>query len=183
MKIYTRTGDNGTTSLFSGSRVPKYHIRIESYGTIDELSSYLGLVRDLPDIDNYTIDTLINIQECLMVASAVLATEPDATDRRVPEILSTDIEFLEQQIDSITSHVPPLKAFVLPGGNIAVSHTHVARCICRRAERLTLQVQEQYGGCEMVVKYLNRLSDFLFILARKFSSDFRAKEIIWKPRL
>ena len=183
MKIYTRTGDDGTTALLSGTRVPKFHIRIEAYGTLDELISYVGLIRDLPKIDKNTVESLIEVQERLMTASAILASETGTDDSSVPTIQNADIEFLEKEMDAMDAQLPRLTAFVLPGGHLAVSHTHVARCVCRRAERLALQVQEEFGGCESVIQYLNRLSDYLFVLARKFSVDFKAKEIIWKPRL
>ncbi len=183
MKIYTRTGDDGTTALLNGTRVPKYHLRIEAYGTLDELISYIGLVRDMPKVEKHTVEALIEIQERLMSASAILASEYGSEGAPVPAIYNADIEFLEKEMDATDAHLPRLTAFVLPGGNQTVSQTHVARCICRRAERLALQVQEEYGGCEMVIQYLNRLSDYLFVLARKFSVDFKAKEIVWKPRL
>ena len=183
MKIYTKTGDDGTTALLNGTRVPKYHIRIDSYGTIDELSSYLGLIRDFPKVDKHTIEAIIEIQERLMTASAILASEVGIKSANIPEIFNSDIEFLEKEMDQMDDNLPRLTSFVLTGGHTIVSQTHIARCVCRRAERLSILVQEEYGGCENVVQYLNRLSDYLFILARKFSIDFKAKEIIWKPRL
>ncbi|MGI6479796.1 MAG: cob(I)yrinic acid a,c-diamide adenosyltransferase [Salinivirgaceae bacterium] len=181
MKIYTRTGDNGTTALLSGQRVPKYHIRIESYGTIDELSSYIGVVRDMPKVDKHTVESLIEIQNRLVSVASILSIEGENINFKVPEINNSHVEFLEKEMDAMDATLPQLSSFVLPGGNLAVSHTHVARCICRRAERLVLQVHEQFGGCEMVIKYLNRLSDYLFVLSRKFSMDFKGKEIVWKP--
>ncbi|MDD2564251.1 MAG: cob(I)yrinic acid a,c-diamide adenosyltransferase [Salinivirgaceae bacterium] len=183
MKIYTKTGDDGTTALLNGTRVPKYHIRIDSYGTIDELSSYLGLVRDFPKVDKHTIEAIIEIQERLMTASSILASEVGCKNVNIPEIFNSDIEFLEKEMDRMDAKLPRLTSFVLPGGHTIVSQTHIARCVCRRAERLSIIVQQDYGGCENVVQYLNRLSDYLFTLARKFSIDFKAKEIIWKPRL
>ncbi|HON19013.1 MAG TPA: cob(I)yrinic acid a,c-diamide adenosyltransferase [Salinivirgaceae bacterium] len=183
MKIYTKTGDDGTTSLLGGTRVPKYHLRIEAYGTVDELISYLGLLRDQPKMEKHWQETIIEIQERLMSASAILAAEDNNEHNPIPPLYISDVEFLEREMDVMNDQLPPLRSFILPGGNVTVSHTHVARCICRRAERLAIQVQENYGNCEMVVKYLNRLSDFLFVLARKLSFDLKAKEIVWQPRI
>ncbi len=182
MKIYTKTGDDGTTSLLGGTRVPKYHIRIEAYGTLDELICYLGLLRDQPKVDKHFQEALIEIQERLMSASAILATESETASENIPKLYNSDLEFLEREMDTMNEILPPLRAFILPGGHPTASHAQVARCICRRAERLALQVHEQFGNCEMVVKYLNRLSDYLFVLGRKLSYDVKAKEIVWKPR-
>lgn len=183
MKIYTKTGDDGTTALIGGARVPKYHLRIEAYGTLDELISHIGVIRDIKKIDKHTKESLIEIQDRLMTCSAILATDCDNCDIKIPEMYSTDIVFLEKEMDKMDEKLPPLTSFVLPGGHPAVSQTHVARCVCRRAERLALQVQKEFAGVTMVIKYLNRLSDYLFVLSRKLSKDFKAIEIAWNPRV
>lgn len=183
MKVYTKTGDKGTTSLIGGRRVPKYDIRIEAYGTVDELMSYLGVIVSYKKVDKHTRSSIIEIQERLMTCASILATDTQELDNKLPELHSTDIIFLEKEMDEMDKKLPELESFIIPGGHSVVSHTHVARCICRRAERMAIQVQMEYKGSEMAVKYLNRLSDYLFVLARKFSKDFRAKEILWKPRL
>ena len=183
MKVYTKTGDKGTTSLIGGKRVPKYDIRIEAYGTVDELMSYLGLLGDYKKVDKHTRSSLIEIQERLMTCASILATDSQSVDAGLPDLHTTDIVFLEKEMDEMDKKLPSLESFILPGGHSIVSHTHVARCICRRAERMAIQVEMEHKGSAMVVKYLNRLSDYLFVLARKFSKDFNAKEILWKPRL
>lgn len=183
MKVYTKTGDDGTTALIGGKRVPKYHLRIEAYGTLDELIAHIGLIRDTKKIDKHTKESLIEIQDRLMTCSSILATDCDNCDIKIPEMYSTDIVSLEKEMDKMDEKLPPLTSFVLPGGHIAVSQTHVARCVCRRAERLALQVQNEYAGVSMVIKYLNRLSDYLFVLSRKFAKDFKVTETPWKPRI
>ena len=181
-KIYTKTGDKGETSLIGGTRVPKYHDRIEAYGTVDELISYIGLIRD-QKIDNTTKSTLIGIQDRLMTCASILATDCENCKVKIPGIFESDIEILEEEIDKIEKELPPLKSFILPGGHQTVSFCHIARNICRRAERLSVKVQEKFEISEKVIQYLNRLSDYLFVLSRKFSNDFKAKEIHWKPRV
>lgn len=181
-KIYTKTGDKGETSLIGGTRVPKYHERIEAYGTVDELISYLGLIRD-QDIDSNTISTLVEIQDRLMTCASILATDCDDCKVKIPEIHDQDIEMLEKEIDQMEKKLPTLTSFILPGGHQTVSFCHIARNICRRAERLAIKVQEQYKHSEKVNQYLNRLSDYLFVLSRKLSKDLNAKEIAWKPRV
>lgn len=188
MKIYTKTGDKGSTSLFGGTRVPKDHIRIESYGTVDELNSYIGLIRD-QEIDSHYKDILIEIQDRLFTAGALLATPEDKTVLKNGEnrlqnlgIIDSDIELLEKEIDTMESLLPPMTHFVLPGGHPTVSHCHIARCICRRAERLTVQLSHNESVPEIIIRYLNRLSDYLFVLARKLTLDLNAEEIKWIPR-
>ena len=181
-KIYTKTGDKGETSLIGGTRVPKYHDRIEAYGTVDELISYIGLIRD-QKIDEATKSTLIEIQDRLMTCASILATDCENCKVKIPEIFESDIATLEQEIDKMENDLPPLKSFILPGGHQTVSFCHIARNICRRAERLSIKVQEKFKISEKVIQYLNRLSDYLFVLSRKFSKDFKAKEIPWKPRV
>jgi cob(I)alamin adenosyltransferase len=187
MKIYTKTGDKGTTALFGGTRVPKHHLRIESYGTVDELNSYIGLIRD-QSIDLTTISSLIKIQNELFTLGAMLATPPEKEVLKngkerlnIPKVNLTSIEFLEQQIDVMNESLPPMTNFILPGGNQTVSFCHIARCVCRRAERLATALHESEPINEDVLKYLNRLSDYLFVLARKLTKDLSAKEIPWIP--
>lgn len=182
MKIYTKTGDSGTTSLIGGTRVPKFHIRIEAYGTVDELISFVGLLRD-QQIARSHKDLLVKIQDRLMGCAAILATECENCDVKIPEIKETDIEVLEKAIDAMEKSLQPLTSFILPGGHPAVSLCHVARTICRRAERKTLYLSQEHAVDSMVIKYLNRLSDFFFVLARKISAEMHAEEIPWKPDL
>ncbi len=181
-KIYTKTGDKGETSLIGGTRVPKYHDRIEAYGTIDELISYIGLIRD-QKIDHHSISVLTEIQDRLMSCASIVATDCDNCKVKIPEIYESDIELLEKEIDRMEEELPPLSSFILPGGHQTVSFCHIARNICRRAERLSIKVREQYKHSEKVIQYLNRLSDYLFVLARKLSNDLNANEIAWKPRV
>lgn len=187
MKIYTKTGDKGTTSLFGGTRVPKHHIRIESYGTLDELNSWLGLVRD-QDIDEHTRKVLIAIQEKLFSIGAIMATDPDKAILKngkkrltINRIEEADLLVLENEMDQMDGSLPQMTHFVLPGGHPSVSYCHIARTVCRRAERLAtlLNGEEPLDG--FVLAYLNRLSDYLFVLARKLSDDSGAKEIKWIP--
>ncbi len=188
MKIYTKTGDKGTTALFGGTRVPKHHIRIDSYGTVDELNSHIGLIRD-QDIDDHNKDILIAIQDKLFTIGAVLATDPEKAILKsgqkrlnIPTISSDDIELLEKEIDQMNEALPPMTHFVLPGGHQTVSFCHIARCVCRRAERLAAALYEIEPFEETTLQYLNRLSDFLFVLARKLSYDLKAEEIKWIPK-
>jgi cob(I)alamin adenosyltransferase len=188
MKIYTKTGDTGTTALFGGTRVPKDHIRIESYGTVDELNSHIGLIRD-HDIDNHYKEILIEIQDRLFTVGAILATPPEKEVKKNGElrlknlgIIESDIELLENEIDTMESSLPPMTHFVLPGGHTTVSYCHIARCVCRRAERLAVHLNHNEPIAEIAIKYLNRLSDYLFVLARKLSKDLNAAEVKWIPR-
>jgi cob(I)alamin adenosyltransferase len=188
MKIYTKTGDKGTTSLFGGTRVPKDHARIESYGTIDELNSYIGLVRD-QEMNSHYQGILIEIQDRLFTIGAILATPQDKEILKNGEarlkklgIIESDIELLESEIDNMETELPQMTHFVLPGGHPTVSHCHIARCICRRAERLAVHLSHNEPVAEILIIYLNRLSDYLFVLARKLSHDLHAKEEIWIPR-
>lgn len=183
-KIYTKTGDKGSTSLIGGVRVPKNHIRIESYGTVDELNSYLGMVSDLAA--NITIsEWLREIQDRLFTLGAVLATNPDKEVKmKLPDLHTEDVLWLEGLIDKMNEGLPEMRSFILPGGNLASSTCHVARCVCRRAERLCVGMQEQEEYLpELVVQYLNRLSDFLFVLARYIGHINNAPEIPWRARV
>ena len=182
MKIYTKTGDKGYTSLIGGKRVPKFHARIEAYGTIDELISYIGLIRD-QQISVVVVKQLIDIQDRLMTCSSLVACDNDDCKTKVPNINEDDILPLEHAIDEMERTLKPLQSFILPGGHVVVSHCHVARTICRRAERCVLKLAQEETVPEEVVMYLNRLSDFLFVLARKLGNDFQIKEIPWSPKL
>jgi cob(I)alamin adenosyltransferase len=188
MKIYTKTGDNGTTALFGGTRVTKDHLRIESYGTVDELNSHIGLIRDQNFNANYK-DILIEIQDRLFTVGAILATPPEKEvmkngEKRLQNlgIIESDIELLENEIDAMEEALPPMTHFVLPGGHTTVSYCHIARCVCRRAERLAVHLNHNEPVAEIAIKYLNRLSDYLFVLARKLSHDLNAEEVKWIPR-
>lgn len=187
MKIYTKTGDQGTTALFGGTRVPKHHLRIESYGTVDELNSYIGLVKDQA-IDVVTKESLIKIQNDLFTLGAMLATPPEKETLKsgkerlnIPKVTLSSIQFLEDQIDQMNTQLPQMTHFILPGGHTTVSFCHIARCVCRRAERLSVSLNDEEPINPDVLKYLNRLSDYLFVLARKLSQDLSAQEVKWIP--
>jgi cob(I)alamin adenosyltransferase len=187
MKIYTKTGDKGTTALYGGTRVPKHHIRIESYGTVDELNSHLGLLRD-QDIEPQYKSVLTNIQDKLFTVGAILATDPQKAIMKsgkerlnIPKISDEDIKLLEHEMDRMNGQLPPMTHFILPGGHQIVSFCHIARCVCRRAERLASALNEIEPFQANTLVYLNRLSDYLFVLARKLSKDLQADEIKWIP--
>ncbi|MGY3052156.1 cob(I)alamin adenosyltransferase [Pedobacter sp. UYEF25] len=181
MKIYTKTGDAGTTGLIGGTRVAKSHLRIEAYGTVDELNSYVGLI-GAQEIDIHYKSLLKEIQDRLFTIGASLAADPEKSKMKIPDLLDKDIILLETAIDEMTGELPELKHFVLPGGNNIVSFCHIARCVCRRTERLSVQLAETSFVDEKVLIYLNRLSDFLFVLSRKLTQDFNLEENIWIPR-
>lgn len=181
-KIYTKTGDDGTTSLIGGKRVPKYHERIEAYGTVDELLSWVGLIRD-QEVDGHTRDTLINIQDRLFTMQSLLANDEEASSRPLPQLVEDDILLLEKEIDKMNETLPDLHSFILPGGHTSVSYCHLARTVCRRTERLCIKLNQSLAVDPLIIKYLNRLSDFLFVLARKFSADLGLIETPWKPRI
>jgi len=187
MKIYTKTGDKGTTALFGGTRVPKHHMRIESYGTIDELNSWLGLIRD-QDMDVQSKKVVTQIQDKLFTVGAILATDPEKATLKngkerlnIPKIDADDIELLEKEMDAMEAKLPQMTHFILPGGHTTVSYCHIARTVCRRAERMASLLHENEAFDERVLIYINRLSDYLFVLARKLSSDLQAEEIKWIP--
>ncbi len=188
MKIYTKTGDQGTTALYGGTRVPKHHIRIESYGTVDELNSHIGMLRD-QDIDLHSKEILTHIQDRLFTAGAILATDPEKAILKsgkerlnIPKIEEEDITLLENEIDKMNESLAPMTNFILPGGHPTVSFCHIARCVCRRAERQTSFLHENEPVDAQVLIYLNRLSDYLFVLARKLSKDLKVDEIKWIPK-
>jgi cob(I)alamin adenosyltransferase len=180
MKIYTKKGDQGQTSLIGGMRVPKYDLRIESYGTIDELNSHLGLLRD-QNIDEQYKSQIIDIQQILFTIGSHLAVGKEGSSMKLPELRLEHVEFLEQSIDAMDEKLEPMRFFVLPGGHPAVSQAHISRCVCRRAERLVVHLSSEENVDALILTYLNRLSDYLFTLSRKIASDFRAKEQPWIP--
>jgi len=187
MKIYTKTGDTGKTSLFGGTRVPKYDLRIEAYGTIDELNSHIGLIRD-QKIDKHTATLLLKIQHELFTIGSMLATPQEKKILKsgkerlnISKINNTSVEALENEIDSMNKTLPEMTHFILPGGHTTVSFCHIARCICRRAERISTQLSDESSVEPLILMYLNRLSDYLFVLARKLTSDNNAQEIKWIP--
>ncbi|HTK21114.1 MAG TPA: cob(I)yrinic acid a,c-diamide adenosyltransferase [Mucilaginibacter sp.] len=182
MKIYTKTGDKGYTSLIGGTRVPKHHLRIESYGTVDELNSYIGLIRD-QDIDSYDKQILKEIQDRLFTIGSSLASDPERSKMIIPDLHEADIELLEKEMDAMNEKLPELRHFILPGGNNAISFCHIARCVCRRAERLAVNLSAESTVEEKVNIYLNRLSDYLFVLARKIGNEQNIPENQWIPRV
>lgn len=187
MKIYTKTGDSGTTSLIGGTRVKKDHLRIECYGTLDELNSFLGLLRD-QKVDSITLAAILQIQSKLFTIGAFLATDPAKSSLKngknrtgINPITDEDLLFLENQIDSMSLELPVMTHFILPGGHQTVSFCHLARCVCRRAERLIVALNEIEAVDAINIKYLNRLSDYLFVLARKLTQDLGVNEVKWEP--
>jgi cob(I)alamin adenosyltransferase len=183
-RVYTKTGDKGTTGLIGGSRVAKDHIRIEAYGTVDELNSYLGLVSDQCS-DTAITHQILEIQDRLFTIGSSLATDPEkAPKMKLPDLNDSDILWLERRIDEMDDQLPEMKSFILPGGNVAASTAHVARCVCRRAERLCVHMANNNEFvAEQVLKYLNRLSDYLFVLSRFIVYKNGGTEIPWRPRI
>jgi cob(I)alamin adenosyltransferase len=182
-KIYTKTGDAGKTSLIGGTKVFKNNIRIETYGTVDELNSHIGLVKDYTPGEHQK-DVLKLIQDRLFVIGSSLACDPDKeTGMHIPDLKEEDVALLEKEIDSMNEQLPVMKNFILPGGHIAVSSTHITRCVCRRAERLCVNMQQHELLVEpLIIKYINRLSDYLFVLARFIAQELHVPEITWKGR-
>lgn len=187
MKIYTKTGDQGTTSLYGGTRVTKHHIRVECNGAIDELNSWLGLLRDQEISPKYR-EALIRVQECLFTLGAAVATEPvpagskgSKRRQRLPEPEDSEVRFLEQEIDRMNESLAPMTHFILPGGHPIVSYCHITRTVCRRAERHCTRLQLEEPLHPVVLVYLNRLSDYLFMLARALSQELQIDEIKWVP--
>jgi cob(I)alamin adenosyltransferase len=183
-KIYTKTGDKGGTSLIGGVRVPKSHIRIDSYGTVDELNSYLGMVTDMAGNEKIT-NALREVQDRLFTIGSALATNPEKEVKiKLPDLHESDVTWLEQQIDEMNEVLPEMRSFILPGGNLAGSTCHVARCVCRKAERICVAMQEQNEFIPpLIIQYLNRLSDYLFVLARYIGHINNAVEIPWRARI
>jgi cob(I)alamin adenosyltransferase len=182
MKIYTKTGDKGQTTLIGGTRVPKHHIRIESYGTVDELNSWIGLINDQA-IDQESKTILSEIQDRLFTIGSSLASDPEKSKMKIPDLHDSDIELLENQIDKMNEVLPEMRHFILPGGHTTISYCHLARCVCRRAERNVIHLHETEYVNEMVIVYLNRLSDYLFVLARYITHQLKVNEIAWKARM
>ena len=183
-KIYTKTGDKGDTSLIGGVRVPKSHIRIEAYGTVDELNSFIGMVNDMAH-DKTVIEWLREIQDRLFTVGSVLATAPDKDVKmKLPDVHDSDVKWLEERIDEMNEELPEMRSFILPGGNLASSTCHVARCVCRRVERICVAMQENNEYIpELIIQYLNRLSDFLFVLARYIAHENGAEDLPWRARI
>ena len=181
MHIYTRKGDNGTTSLLGGKKVSKSHLRIETYGTVDELIAYIGLLRD-QGISEEIRKQLMQIQDKLMQSASLLAAGCAENQKDLPKLCQKDISYLEDAIDAMDQELEPLKSFILPGGHPTVSFCHITRCVCRRAERQTSRLHKEDEIPVLVMGYLNRLSDYLFVLARKLSKDLDIREIIWDPK-
>lgn len=182
MKIYTKKGDNGTTGLIGGTRILKSSLRIEAYGTIDELNSYIGLVRDQDINENYK-KQLIEIQDRLFTIGSSLAADPEKSTMKIPDLHASDIEVLEKWMDEMEKVLPEMKNFVLPGGHQTVSFCHVARCVCRRGERIIVDLNQHEFVADLVISYINRLSDYLFVLSRKITLDLGAIEQPWQPRM
>jgi len=183
MKIYTRTGDKGTTSLLGGTRVAKNHLRIEAYGTVDELNSWMGLLRDQPLSEKVGGALLKEIQDRLFTVGSNLAMEMEESKKQLPDLHQSDIERLEEAMDAMNEDIPPLRSFVLPGGQLSASQAHVARTVCRRAERAVIALDDVEFVPALVIQYLNRLSDYLFTLARAWTHAAGAEETPWKPRV
>jgi cob(I)alamin adenosyltransferase len=182
MKIYTRKGDDGTTGLLGGVRVSKHHARIEAYGNVDELNSYLGLARDLLAGSPHA-EFLLAIQDRLFTIGSHLAVDPAHQGKmQLPSLEQADVTALEIEMDRMDESLPPMKNFVLPGGHITVSHIHIARCICRRAERSIVFLHEQAPVETLIMEYMNRLSDYLFTLSRMVTLEAKALETPWIPR-
>lgn len=181
MKIYTKTGDKGTTALLGGARVSKADLRIEAYGTIDELNAHIGLIRDQP-VNKKREELIHHIQNQLFSIGSLLAAQPGKNLNYLPEITENDVTMLEKAMDEMNVKLPEMKNFILPGGDQAVSFCHVARCVCRRAERRVVALADQEDVAAVIVIYLNRLSDYLFVLSRMMAKELDAEEIIWKGR-
>jgi len=183
MKIYTRTGDRGKTALIGGTRVPKYHDRIEAYGTVDELNAFVGLIRDHHETDPQSREMLTEIQDRLFTLESHLAEDKEtAVAKPMPPLRDSDVQLLENEIDRMNVSLPPLANFILPGGSILVSYCHLARTVCRRAERISVKLSEHYPVDNIDLRYLNRLSDYFFVLARYLGQLVGAEEIVWKAR-
>jgi cob(I)alamin adenosyltransferase len=182
MKIYTKTGDTGSTSLVAGTRVSKASIKIDSYGNIDELNSWIGVLRDDP-VHESRREVLKEIQDRLFTIGADLASEPEQTKKKLPDLYESDIELLEKEMDTMNEVIPPLRLFVLPGGHQSVSFAHVARTVCRRAERQIIALSNEEEVNPLIIKYINRLSDYLFVLSRKITQELGTEEVAWHPRV
>jgi cob(I)alamin adenosyltransferase len=182
MKIYTKTGDLGTTALFGGKRVSKAYIRIDAYGTVDELNAHIGMLRDQP-VNAGRMGMLVEVQDRLFTIGALLAADPGKPQLKKPDLYEADVRRLEEEMDAMDAQLPPLSSFILPGGHASVSFGHLARTVCRRAERLCVAMAEGGEAVEpLVLQYLNRLSDYLFVLCRMMAQELQAPETPWTPR-
>jgi cob(I)alamin adenosyltransferase len=180
MKIYTKGGDTGSTSLWGGKRVSKASLRIDAYGTIDELNVHIGLIRDTCGI-SAALPVLEEIQNILFNFGAVLSADPEKQGLKLPELKEEWPMRLETAIDRMEEELPPLKNFILPGGHIHVSYCHLGRVVCRRAERLVTALNDEEVLNPIIIKYINRLSDYLFVLSRYVAKNLDAPELPWKP--
>lgn len=180
MKIYTKGGDKGTTSLWGGKRVSKASMQIEAYGTVDELNVYLGLIRDVTGEEGLRHE-LAAIQQQLFTFGAHLSADPAKKSLRLPSLAETKVNDLETAIDRMDAELPPLKSFILPGGHPHVSYCHLGRVVCRRAERLVIALNEEIEVNPAIIIYLNRLSDYLFVLSRYVGKKLGVKELPWHP--
>lgn len=183
MRIYTKTGDSGETSLIGGTRVPKHHLRIESYGTVDELNSFIGMIRDTNSNHPELIAVLAAVQDRLFTIGSLLAADPGKSKMKLPELTDDDVSGLEKEIDKMNEELPELTSFILPGGHVDASWCHLARCVCRRSERLVSHLAENAQVNPIIIPYLNRLSDYLFVLSRKVLKDRNGVEITWNPKI
>jgi cob(I)alamin adenosyltransferase len=182
MKIYTKTGDAGTTALIGGTRIAKSHIRITAYGNVDELNSHIGLVRD-QEVNAIRKDELKEVQDRLFTIGSHLASDPSRSNKKLPDLLESDIKYLEDAMDAMDALLPELRHFVLPGGHTAVSFCHIARTVCRRAERGVIELAHEEEVPAIIIIYLNRLSDYLFVLSRMMCKELNAEEVKWIPRV
>ncbi len=182
MKIYTKTGDQGQTSLIGGTRLSKADLRINAYGNVDELNSYIGLLRD-QEVNEKRRDLIKEIQDRLFTIGSSLAADPEKSNLKIPDLNEQDVEMLEKEIDLMNETLPPMRNFILPGGHASISFGHIARTVCRRAERGCIALQHESFVAELVIKYLNRLSDYLFVLCRQMHQELNINEIPWKARM
>lgn len=184
IRIYTKTGDAGSTSLIGGTKVSKSHLRIEAYGTVDELNSHIGLCRDLIGEGQHAV-VLREVQDRLFTMGSNLAQDPGRTTKmQIPDLVSEDVHFLEKEIDRMTEALPEMKNFILPGGHAVSAQVHIARCICRRAERCCVKLHSEEAPVpSIILQYLNRLSDYLFTLARMVAFEAGAEEVVWRARI
>jgi cob(I)alamin adenosyltransferase len=182
MKIYTKTGDQGQTSLIGGTRLSKADLRIDAYGNVDELNSHIGLLRD-QEVNEKRRDLLKEIQDRLFTIGSSLAADPDKSQLKIPDLHESDVELLENEIDKMNDTLPMMRNFILPGGHTSISFGHIARTVCRRAERGCIALQNDSFVAELVIKYLNRLSDYLFVLCRQMHQELEVEEIPWKARM
>lgn len=182
MKIYTKTGDQGQTSLIGGTRLSKADLRIDAYGNVDELNSHIGLLRD-QEVNEKRRDLLKEIQDRLFTIGSSLAADPDKSQLKIPDLHESDVELLENEIDKMNETLPMMRNFILPGGHTSISFGHIARTVCRRAERGCIALQNDSFVAELVIKYLNRLSDYLFVLCRQMHQELEVEEIPWKARM